>query len=251
MTELFKQAPTTLLKEHYRCHPKIIGFCNRKFYNNELIILSDVKTNKNPLVLCYTTEGNHERNHYNQRQIDIITNEIIPKYKLNIEDNNLEIFDSKLHSIFDYLYKSYEKRKLEILSKQKRISQYDSENLTYALIKDVLKQYYKNQFSVTPQVPLKSILRDKSLLNPGREKEYALNDLTRIDFVIYKTIDNSPFLAIEVDGYKYHQEGTQQAQRDILKNDILNKYNIPLIRFKTNGSDEKNILISTINKIMN
>lgn len=345
ITELFKQVPTTLLKEHYRCHPKIIEFCNRKFYNNELIILSNVKTNKNPLVLCYTTEGKHDRDHYNQRQIDIITNEIIPKYKLNIEDdsigivtpycnqtaalkrtfkgtgvkadtvdkfqgqenkviiistvdnkisdftdnpnrlnvaisraieqlflivnpsaigsdknigelidyikyNNLEIFDSKLHSIFDYLYKSYEKRKREILSKQKRISQYDSENLTYAFIKDILKQYYKNQYSVTPHVQLKTVLKDLSLLTPGREKEYALNPLTHIDFVIYKLIDNSPFLAIEVDGYKYHQEGTKQAERDKLKNEILEKYNIPILRFKTNGSDEEKLLLETFKKLL-
>ena len=29
----------TLLKEHYRCHPKIINFCNQKFYHGELIII--------------------------------------------------------------------------------------------------------------------------------------------------------------------------------------------------------------------
>ena len=31
ISKLFKNVPTTLLKEHYRCHPKIIGFCNQKF----------------------------------------------------------------------------------------------------------------------------------------------------------------------------------------------------------------------------
>ena len=25
--------PKVILKEHYRCHPKIINFCNKKFYN--------------------------------------------------------------------------------------------------------------------------------------------------------------------------------------------------------------------------
>lgn len=29
--ELLPTVPKTLLKEHYRCHPKIIEFCNRKF----------------------------------------------------------------------------------------------------------------------------------------------------------------------------------------------------------------------------
>ncbi len=36
--KLFSEVPKTLLKEHYRCHPKIIDFCNKKFYNDQLII---------------------------------------------------------------------------------------------------------------------------------------------------------------------------------------------------------------------
>jgi hypothetical protein len=34
---LYPDAPRVILKEHYRCHPKIIGFCNQKYYNGELI----------------------------------------------------------------------------------------------------------------------------------------------------------------------------------------------------------------------
>ena len=29
-----------MLVEHYRCHPKIINFCNKKFYNNQLVIMT-------------------------------------------------------------------------------------------------------------------------------------------------------------------------------------------------------------------
>ncbi len=94
---------------------------------------------------------------------------------------------------------------------------------------------------------LKTILKDRSLLTTNRELQYVLNDLTHIDFIIYKTLDNLPFLAVEVDGYKYHKEGTKQVERDQLKDEILQKYRIPLLRFKTNGSNEKGILIKTIN----
>ena len=31
--EIWQDAPVTLLREHYRCHPKIINFCNQKFYH--------------------------------------------------------------------------------------------------------------------------------------------------------------------------------------------------------------------------
>ena len=44
--EVFTEAPVTLLREHYRCHPKIIEFCNQRFYNGELVAM----TNDLPLI---------------------------------------------------------------------------------------------------------------------------------------------------------------------------------------------------------
>jgi len=53
-----------------------------------------------------------------------------------------------------------------------------------------------------------------------------------VDFVIFDTIDKSPRLVIEVDGAKYHAEGTRQSERDAMKNEILNKYNLPTYRLE-------------------
>ena len=36
----FPKIPETLLREHYRCHPKIIQFCNQKFYGGELLVMT-------------------------------------------------------------------------------------------------------------------------------------------------------------------------------------------------------------------
>lgn len=71
---------TTLLKEHYRCHPKIINFCNEKFYNGELIIMTHDNWNS-PFEIIHTVEGNHARKdpyhwRYNQREIDEIKNHL-------------------------------------------------------------------------------------------------------------------------------------------------------------------------------
>src|SRR5690606_8058821 len=52
--ELFPGIPKTFLKEHYRCHPKIIEFCNKKFYRNQLIVLTE-QTDKRPPLLVYQT----------------------------------------------------------------------------------------------------------------------------------------------------------------------------------------------------
>ncbi len=84
--EIFPNIPKTLLREHYRCHPKIIDFCNRKFYDNQLIILSDTKSEREPLVVYKTVAGNHARGGINQRQIDMIIKEIIPQEKLENVD---------------------------------------------------------------------------------------------------------------------------------------------------------------------
>jgi superfamily I DNA and/or RNA helicase len=68
--------PTTLLKEHYRCAPDIIGFCNKMFYNNELIVMT--KNDGIHLNIIKTAPGNHARRNpngsgqYNQREIDEI-----------------------------------------------------------------------------------------------------------------------------------------------------------------------------------
>ena len=49
VSKTIKGAPDTMLKEHYRCHPKIIGFCNKKFYDNQLIIKTEDKGEKDEL----------------------------------------------------------------------------------------------------------------------------------------------------------------------------------------------------------
>ena len=55
---------------------------------------------------------------------------------------------------------------------------------------------------------------------------------------------------IEVDGYKYHKKDNKQKERYILKNNILSKYNIPLIRLTTNGSREENIIRSKLDELV-
>ena len=55
---------------------------------------------------------------------------------------------------------------------------------------------------------------------------------------------------VEVDGYKYHKEYNKQKERDILKNNILAKYNIRLIRLTTNSSREESIIRSKLDEIV-
>ena len=342
LVELFPDAPKTLLREHYRCHPKIIEFCNQKFYDNQLIILTEPKSDREPLLVYKTTASNHERNRINQRQIDVIKAEIIPQQNLDIKNgnigivtpyrnqtnalqtafagtnikadtvdkfqgqendiiilstvdneitqftdnanrlnvaisraieqlivvisdkdvqtdsnigdlvryieyNNFTIVESAVYSIFDYLYKSYAKHRREFLKKQKNASKYDSENLMYSLITNVLKNERFEQFDVAVHVPLKMIIRDMSKLSL-LEKQYASNILTHVDFLIFDSIGKKPKLIVEVDGVAFHAAGTRQSERDIMKNSIFNKYDLPFIRFRTDGSGERERLIAALCK---
>lgn len=77
--KVFKDAPVTLLHEHYRCHPKIIEFCNQRFYNGELVTMTTDKGEDNVLQVVRTTKGNHAKERLNQREIDVISLEVIPK----------------------------------------------------------------------------------------------------------------------------------------------------------------------------
>lgn len=330
----------TLLREHYRCHPKIINFCNQKFYRGELIIMTKDMGEKDVLLAVKTAVGNHERDHYNQRQIDVIKNEIIPQYISNREEtgiispyrkqtealnreipdicaatvhkfqgkekeaiiistvddeisdfsddpylinvavsrakkklilvvtgneqlkernitdladyiryHNFEIIDSRIYSVFDYLYKQYAEERKAYLQKHKKVSEYDSENLMYALIEEVISDDKYSGLDVVCHFPLNMLIRDLEPLNE-RERRYATHPETHLDFLIYSRISKKPLLAIEVDGYEYHKEGTPQASRDLLKNHILELYDIPLLRFHTNGSGEKETLIKMLEKLI-
>lgn len=68
--KVFKETlPRTLLKEHYRCHPRIIQFCNQQFYDNALVPMTEDK-GEAPLRLVVTAKGNHARQNTNLRELD-------------------------------------------------------------------------------------------------------------------------------------------------------------------------------------
>lgn len=64
-----KDLPRTLLKEHYRCHPRIIQFCNQQFYNGVLVPMGE-DSGDAPLRLVVTAKGNHARENANLRELD-------------------------------------------------------------------------------------------------------------------------------------------------------------------------------------
>lgn len=74
--ESVKEAPVTLLREHYRCAPDIINFCNKMFYDGELVVMT--QNQGKHIEIIKTVPGNHARKNpegsglYNQREIDVV-----------------------------------------------------------------------------------------------------------------------------------------------------------------------------------
>ena len=86
LCSLYPSIPQTLLKEHYRCDPLIIGFCSKQFYNGELIPMKPTDPTIAPMRVVRTVKGNHARGNVNLRQVEAVTQEIIPTLEERFSD---------------------------------------------------------------------------------------------------------------------------------------------------------------------
>ena len=352
--KMFPDTITTLL-EHYRCNPSIIGFCNLKYYNNELIPFTNEDKEKESLSIYFTSDGNHmrkiydgdENGTYNQREIDTIDEilgseelkninheeiGIITPYRLQVkklqekyadiecdtihkfqgrEKNmvifsavldgkaskndfsfvddskminvtvsrainkfilianenvfnekgkeihdlinyisyksmNENLFKSKCISIFDYLYKSKEEERNKILEKSSSKSNYASEKLLRVLLDEIIKLEPYNQFSIQEQVRIKDFTINNENFSES-EKIYIHNNCS-VDFLVKDKVNHDIVCIIEVDGVAYHENNKEQQIKDSLKDSILQKCDLPLLRLKTNGSNEEIKIKQIFNK---
>lgn len=321
-TEVFKEAPVTLLREHYRCHPKIIEFCNQRFYDGELVAMTTDNDEKNVLQVVRTAKGNHARGHYNQREIDVIKQEVMPEYVdsasvgiitpyrdqanevnkalgqdiastvhkyqgrecdtiimstvdneptefsddanlLNVaisrakthlcivtngnempqesnlaqliaymQYNNFEIKESKLHSVFDLLYKQYTAERLAYEAVHPAVSEHLSENIVYELLVKAIAELGMTNTDVLCHYPLSRLIGDWNLLT-DEERSFAESPFSHVDFLIYNSLTKQPLQTIEVDGWQFHKNSDVQQYRDTLKDQLLTKFGLCPHRIST------------------
>ena len=106
------------------------------------------------------------------------------------------------------------------------------------MIREVLRAPEFSCVGCAIHVALVNILKDFAPLD-AEEAAYARNPLTHVDFLLFRKVDKSPLVAVEVDGTAFHAPGSAQAKRDQKKNRIFEKYGIPLLRLRTDGSGEE------------
>lgn len=328
--------PKTMLKEHYRCNPDIISFCNQKFYNDELIVYTKSKPSDYTMKVIKTAPGNFARKNpegtglYNQREIDeiqVLLNKeqledvgVIAPYRYHTEkvmsqlgdkvdastihkfqgrekktiifssvvndsndfvgNDNLinvavsraidkfilvtsdKVFNSKsgvlsdlvnyisynndfgraeegtVKSIYDLLYDDYQDQLNKFRSRHPS-KDFDSENLTKELIYRILKDKDYSSFGLRMHVSLRDFVRANGLHFSDEEYKFYRNPNAHADFLVYNKMSRKPVLVIEVDGISFHEQQKTQLERDAKKNSILEKADIPILRLKTNESDEE------------
>ncbi len=353
-----KNLPREILREHYRCHPSIIEFCNQKYYGGELIPYTNPEMSDCPLLLYKTSEGNHMRRVtrgdgkgiYNQRELDVIIQEVLTspwqgeenenigivtpfrkqaneagkqlaagiesdtvhKYQgrekevmilstvlsetqdtFNLEfvddpqmvnvavsrairqfilvtDHDLfykkgthisdliryiqystldeNVIESKIVSIFDLLYRRYSAKLIRYKAKMNADARYPSEEALRVLLDDILSKEAFSRFDYVQEMLLRNLLNDTSLLT--EEELDFVNNRASMDFVIFYKQDKSCVLVIEVDGFAFHENNPKQLQKDRIKDIILHKYDIPILRLPTNRSGESEKICSALRRYM-
>ncbi|MEU4600409.1 AAA domain-containing protein [Nocardia sp. NPDC023988] len=338
--------PRTMLREHYRCDPAIIGFCNQKFYEDDLIPFTRNNPGFPSMVVARTVAGNHMRQlrngggRFNQREIDVIRQEVLPQFCAEFEHDEIgittpyrkqsgrvaeliadieadtvhsfqgrekdaivmttvldekkssqggvgglefaddprlvnvavsrakkrfvlvtnndllpksrnlrdligyiryqnpgdEVFDSKVVSVFDLLYKQYSKKLDKLATRVARSPGHKSERIMRAVLGQMLPAEFPG-LSFAEQVPLKHLLPDTDSLS-DEQLQFARNRHSSVDFEIYNRVTKQRVCVIEVDGFEFHENNRNQQRRDALKDAICALYGIALLRFRTTDSGE-------------
>jgi uncharacterized protein DUF2726 len=114
---------------------------------------------------------------------------------------------------------------------------YRSEDIAWTVLHGVLEEDQYTHLTVSSQVFLQNLLVDLSRPTP-RQKSYLRNRAS-VDFVVYNRVTNHPVLAIEVDGFAFHENNPAQLERDAIKNEISRIHQMPLLRLPTTGSGEE------------
>lgn len=334
----FSGLPETELLEHYRCHPKIIGFCNKMFYDNKLVVMTEDNGEDDVLCLVQTVPGYHFydfRNHreeaeiaafrdnlpYGENDIAIITpynhqvkelddeeyleedfaigtihkfqgrevpaviiSTVVNSYDSFVNNPNLinvavsraqsqlvlvtngngnnsgtvqelveyirrqngRCVEGKVRSWFDLLFPDYYGGEYEefirahnLIPTREETS--PAEEIIYGVICDVLRDY--PDLKVEYECRLSELCTDIVDSENEEEIKYVQDPRAHVDFLIRRSQNGAPVLAIEVDGLSYHVPGSFHEGRDDVKDALLERAGIQLIRLITKFSENEDSAI--------
>ncbi len=238
--------PSILLREHYRCHPLIIGFCNKRFYDNQLLVMSEYYGN-NALNILRTVEGNHARGHVNQRQVDAIVSEIIPTlpykcddigiispYRLQIEALQKALEYKGYQSIQTSTVHKFQGREKDVIilsTVDNEISSFvDNPNLMNVAISRAKKQIYV----LVPQTQLPlGVLNDLVAYIEYNQGNIIDSQVYSIFDILYSQYTEERTLWLQMNS-RDSKEYISETRFDELLNEILSKYNLRTLKIYKN-----------------
>jgi superfamily I DNA and/or RNA helicase/very-short-patch-repair endonuclease len=159
------------------------------------------------------------------------------------------IIKGSICSVFDLLYKEYNKVFISFLLSNKNVRGSAAEIIIHKLLSEniLLNNAQFSSIDMAREYRLRDLIRDFQLFSED-EIRFIRNN-SRIDFLLYNKIDKSPVLAIEVDGVSFH-DNELQRERDNKKNHILEIIGLPLLRLSTDGHNEEAKIIESLSMAM-
>jgi len=171
------------------------------------------------------------------------------RYICYTTDPNETIVKGSICSVFDLLYKEYNKVFISLLSSNKNVKGSAAEIIVHKCLSEniLLNNTQFSSIDFVREYKLTDLVRD---LQPYSADEIRfIKSNSRIDFLLYNKIDKTPVLAIEVDGVSFHNNVLQE-ERDNKKNQILKMIGLPLLRLSTDGHNEEARIIESLNTAM-
>jgi hypothetical protein len=170
------------------------------------------------------------------------------RYICYTTDPDETIIKGSICSVFDLLYKEYNKVFISFLSSNKNIKGSAAEVIAYKLLNEnILNNIQFSSIDMVREYRLRDLVRNFESFDED-EIRFIKNN-SRLDFLLYNKIDKTPVLAIEVDGVSFHDNELQQ-ERDNKKNHILEIIGLPLLRLSTDGHNEEARIIESLSTAM-
>jgi superfamily I DNA and/or RNA helicase/very-short-patch-repair endonuclease len=171
------------------------------------------------------------------------------RYICYTTDPDETIVKGSICSVFDILYREYNKVFISFLSSNRHVKGSPAEIIIHQLLREkiLLNNPRFSSIDMVREYKLRDLIRN---FEPFSEDEIQfIGNNSRLDFLLYNKIDKTPVLVIEVDGVSFHDNELQQ-ERDNKKNHILEIIGLPLLRLSTDGYNEETRIIDSLNAAM-
>lgn len=156
------------------------------------------------------------------------------------------VIESDIVSVFDLLYRQYASKLIPLKAKMDKSARYQSEEALRVLLEEILAEPQYNRYSYAQGVLLRNLLNTVDLLTS--EELNFVNNRASLDFVVYHKQDKVCVFVVEVDGFSFHEDNPDQQRRDALKDAILKKYGVLILRLPTNGSREREKIMRVLSE---